>query len=560
MTDQELELELNEAGRASATPPARSTTCWGFSMYLLNLATRALNMACEILQLELGNLNLRLFGSPWKVLWTSAAHETDRLRQVIEKEMLKVEVKCAWIETYIFTDALRMGKLGNQSGEHFAVAIDGGGAVAISSSSSSNARRWRAVRDSLSWKCVLVLILSLGLFFSTIYWLPPFYRTRSGYDARFPHQLNVTAKASFMLQRPISLLIEHVGALEEDILGEVGMPNTKVSILSIHKLDTSNWTKVVFAVLPDPNDVPINYVSLSILRSSLIELFLGHIIDYYDRLKDQLTFGLQLRPYEIVYLQLTNRIGSTVDPPVIVQVSVMSDGNQDLLPQRLKQLAQAITRSPPSKNLGLDHSIFGKVKEITLSSFLNRALSGNSESPSPSPSPSPTQPPSPSEENYNAAPSSSPSSAPSPFSPPSDSPAPVIGSRVPSPSPSPSPSEPPAPSLSTADPHHENPCRGSAFLPKRTTFTPYPSDPELPTHAASSFPSLGSRSSPGFAPSPAVHLGSSSGKEMRSEKALVFPLAASSERLSPLSGSAYIAIKLMGFLWPLMLYLLCWAF
>ncbi|KAK9134577.1 hypothetical protein Syun_013907 [Stephania yunnanensis] len=31
----------------------------------------ALNMACEILQLELGNMNLRLFGSP-KVLWTSA--------------------------------------------------------------------------------------------------------------------------------------------------------------------------------------------------------------------------------------------------------------------------------------------------------------------------------------------------------------------------------------------------------------------------------------------------------------------------------------------------------
>ncbi|KAK9135626.1 hypothetical protein Syun_014956 [Stephania yunnanensis] len=29
MTDQELELELNEAGRASATPPARSTTCLG---------------------------------------------------------------------------------------------------------------------------------------------------------------------------------------------------------------------------------------------------------------------------------------------------------------------------------------------------------------------------------------------------------------------------------------------------------------------------------------------------------------------------------------------------
>ncbi|KAK9107400.1 hypothetical protein Syun_023411 [Stephania yunnanensis] len=35
MTDQELELELNEAGTRLEDPPARSTTCWGFSMKLL---------------------------------------------------------------------------------------------------------------------------------------------------------------------------------------------------------------------------------------------------------------------------------------------------------------------------------------------------------------------------------------------------------------------------------------------------------------------------------------------------------------------------------------------
>ncbi|KAK9111935.1 hypothetical protein Scep_019454 [Stephania cephalantha] len=35
MTDQELELELNEAGTRLGDPPARSTTCWGFSMKLL---------------------------------------------------------------------------------------------------------------------------------------------------------------------------------------------------------------------------------------------------------------------------------------------------------------------------------------------------------------------------------------------------------------------------------------------------------------------------------------------------------------------------------------------
>ncbi|KAK9092885.1 hypothetical protein Syun_027796 [Stephania yunnanensis] len=35
MTDQEMELELNEAGTHLGDPRARSTTCWGFSMKLL---------------------------------------------------------------------------------------------------------------------------------------------------------------------------------------------------------------------------------------------------------------------------------------------------------------------------------------------------------------------------------------------------------------------------------------------------------------------------------------------------------------------------------------------
>ncbi|KAK9120581.1 hypothetical protein Syun_018198 [Stephania yunnanensis] len=56
----ELELELNEADALGDPHMTRSTTCLG----ILDLATRALNMACEILQLELGNMNLRLFGSP----------------------------------------------------------------------------------------------------------------------------------------------------------------------------------------------------------------------------------------------------------------------------------------------------------------------------------------------------------------------------------------------------------------------------------------------------------------------------------------------------------------
>ena len=86
-----------------------------------------------------------------------------------------------------------------------------------------------------------------------------------------------------------------------------------------------------------------------------------------------------------MYVQLTNINGSTVDPPVIVQASVMSDLGE-LLPQRLKELVQTITSSP-AKNLGLNNSVFGKVKAVSLSSFLKGTLHANPPSLSPAPSP-----------------------------------------------------------------------------------------------------------------------------------------------------------------------------
>lgn len=119
----------------------------------------------------------------------------------------------------------------------------------------------------------------------------------------------------------------------------------------MHQGGASNWTDVVFGVLSDPMNVPINPVSLSLLRSSLIELFLqqsnltltsifgqsskfellkfqggitviplqsisiwqiqqvlfnftlmnsiSEIQDRLVQLKEQLRFGLHLRPYEV---------------------------------------------------------------------------------------------------------------------------------------------------------------------------------------------------------------------------------------------------------------------
>ncbi|KAL6537311.1 hypothetical protein OROMI_025845 [Orobanche minor] len=86
-----------------------------------------------------------------------------------------------------------------------------------------------------------------------------------------------------------------------------------------------------------------------------------------------------------MYVQLTNEIGSTVNTPVTVQISVTSERG-GIVPQRLNQLAKIITGSP-SKNLGLDNSVSGKVKQISLSSYLKNTLHASVRTPSHAPSP-----------------------------------------------------------------------------------------------------------------------------------------------------------------------------
>jgi hypothetical protein len=61
-------------------------------------------------------------------------------------------------------------------------------------------------------------------------------------------------------------------------------------------------------------------------------------------------------------------------------------GFESLLPQRLKQIAQTI-RGSARKNLGLNNGVFGKVKEIRLSSFLKDTLHAYPPAPAPAPSP-----------------------------------------------------------------------------------------------------------------------------------------------------------------------------
>ncbi|XVE94038.1 hypothetical protein REPUB_Repub01dG0245900 [Reevesia pubescens] len=466
--------------------------------------------------------------------------------------------------------------------------------------------------NEFSFRCVFVLFLSLSVLLPGIFWILPFRSLKSGFDAKQAIKLSAPVHAYFTLQKPVSELIQHIEKLEYDIFEEIGVPATKVAILSMHQSGASNSTDVVFGVLSDPINSPINAVSLSVLKSSLIELFLRHsnltlttsifgqpseieilkfpggitvipvqsasifqitqilfnftlynsiseIEDNFIELKDQLYYGLRLRSYENLFVQLTNKNGSTISSPVIVQASVMSDGFGNLLPQRLKQLAQTITDSP-AKNLGLNNSVFGKVKSISLSSYLKGTLHATpppSPAPSPSPGPSisphpsfaPTHPPASSPKSHHFPPcpkckaaspsarspllSPGPQSGPYPF-PPSISPAPSGAVTHP---------PPPCPYSRPVVPPISSPRSHSNLIPNH----PPVSSPQSPL-------------SPHLPPLASVSYGSHPGQGMDSTKGPASaPLAQSPLAQSPSSIAVRVLPKefwLLGFLGVMIFHLL----
>ncbi|XP_047338167.1 uncharacterized protein LOC124941850 [Impatiens glandulifera] len=278
-------------------------------------------------------------------------------------------------------------------------------------------------------KCLIILVLSLAVLISAIFWLIPVRHKHYGFEsfdaiASIKHRAIV--QVYFELDKPVATIIPYIKELEYDIYSEIGVPYLKVAVLSMHEGIESNRTDVVIGFLSDPIDVSINTVSLSILKASLLALFmeeynltltksLGQISsssfqiskfpmgitmipeknapdwknpqilfkftmnnsiyevkEKLDELKEQLKLSLLLRQYENVYLQVRNRNGSTKDPPVRVRASITSNISDGLSPHRLKQLARIIRNYSASKNLDLNH--FGKVKEISLSSFLNHSI------------------------------------------------------------------------------------------------------------------------------------------------------------------------------------------
>ncbi|XP_075511154.1 uncharacterized protein LOC142547008 [Primulina tabacum] len=312
-------------------------------------------------------------------------------------------------------------------------------------------------------KCAVVLLLGVAAFLSAVLSILPIRYRHAGFDAKDSIKLAATVQAYFELHKPVSEFIPYIRRLEYDINGEIGVPYSKVVVLSMHQASVSDPTNVVFGFLFDSINNSMYPVSLSLLKSSLVDLFLQQynltltssifgstssfeILKFpggitiipepaamilqipqilfkftlnssiYDikenilELKEQLRMGLQLMPNEVVLIHVTNNKGSTKDPPVTLEASVVSDIGS-LQPQRLKQIARIIARSPPAENLGLNHTVFGKVKEISLSSFLKHSLHAPTPTPSPSPCPSPSPSPSP-EHIPLMAPSFSPSFPP----------------------------------------------------------------------------------------------------------------------------------------------------
>ncbi|KAJ8768203.1 hypothetical protein K2173_021143 [Erythroxylum novogranatense] len=451
----------------------------------------------------------------------------------------------------------------------------------------------------LSFRCVFLVLLSFSLLFSGIFLILPSHAPQSrddSFDAKDSIKLSASVQSSFKLQKPVSQLVPHIGELEYDIYEEIGVPYSKVAILSMHQSGAFNWTNVVFGVLSDPINIPLNPVSLSVLRSSLIELFLqqsnltltnstfgqpsmfeislcpggitiipvqyayiwqlpqilfnftlnnsiSDVLDNVIELKDQLKYGLRLMSYENVFVQLTNTAGSTTLPPVIVQASVMA-GSGGLLPQRLKQLAKTISDSP-AENLGLDNSVFGKVKGVILSSYLKGLHAA---------SPTSSLPPSPDHGYYTK-----PAISPSPTSVPSLSPAssphhihPYATSPKSGPHKYAGIVNSPAPSSGTAKPPY--PC---PYDPPRFP----PSSAPSHFHQAPNMHPVGPRSQlpPAFPPLPSTSSGPSPGKA--AESPLLAPLQSTPSPSPSLSSSSdashlYSGISLLGIsgLWIVLLF------
>ncbi|KAG7628751.1 hypothetical protein ISN45_At03g049570 [Arabidopsis thaliana x Arabidopsis arenosa] len=292
------------------------------------------------------------------------------------------------------------------------------------------------ISSYFSLRCVLILAFSAAVFLSALFWLPPFLGFADpgdlDLDPRFKDHRIV---ASFDVGKPISFMEDNLMQLENDITDEISFPMTKVVVLALERLGDLNRTMVIFAIDPEKENSKIpaeieslikaafetlvqKQLSFRLTESLFGEPFFFEVLKFpggitvippqpifplqkaqllfnftlnfsiyqiqsnFEELASQLKKGINLASYENLYITLSNSRGSTVAPPTIVHSSVLLTFGSS---SRLKQLAQTITSSH-SKNLGLNHTVFGKVKQVRLSSILPHSPATSS-TPSPSPQP-----------------------------------------------------------------------------------------------------------------------------------------------------------------------------
>lgn len=294
-----------------------------------------------------------------------------------------------------------------------------------------------------SWKWLLPVVLGIYVLAFAL-WLICFHGSRRS-DSLAPPSAIPYIEASFRLRRPVTAIHESLQKLQVDLQDEIGIPDTQIDIISMVPLYLTNWTEVRFTVTPDRSSDSIAPAEMSLLKDTFVELFmqraanlsltsdvfgrvshfevlhfpggitvvpdqpgfplskvvlfnftlhnsLSYITCNFAEFRKQLASGIILKPKESLFVQLTNLEGSTLKPPLIVQTSILPVVGIMLPAPRLKQLAQEIMGSP-SKNLGLNDTLFGRVKEVELSSYLQYSLEP-AQSPGPSPGPSPSPAPS----------------------------------------------------------------------------------------------------------------------------------------------------------------------
>ncbi|RLM80315.1 uncharacterized protein C2845_PM12G28190 [Panicum miliaceum] len=291
--------------------------------------------------------------------------------------------------------------------------------------------------------CVSVLLLAVGGFLPAFFMLLHLRASEGG----VPDDPDILAEieAGFILLVPQSQIASQGGTLEKEIYNQIGVPNSKVSV-SMRPYNYTNTTYVKFGVLPDPRNTSMSIKSIKALRTSLIRLTLQQlnlsltpsifgdplcleilgfpggitvllphnasradsiqpifsitfdltireVREFLEEMKSELALILQQTPDEELFVKLTNTNGSTVATPVTVQVSIsLIDRSNFLQPYRLKQLAQIITEWS-SRNLGLNTSIFGRIRDLKLSPILEAFLPSFAPSMPPTPTPSLFWPP-----------------------------------------------------------------------------------------------------------------------------------------------------------------------